>query len=162
MKKHVISFVLAGALSLSLSPLAFADLASDLDAVDAAYQQQERAKAREAEKYRALQKAKQDRLHAEKMAEKRRNQAYEDRLREIELQAAELNLLEAKKLELEMERARVKRANELIDAELAHSKAKTDQIQAQADAQRLEATGSKILQERLGEAAVKKNSGFFK
>lgn len=187
MKKNIISIALMGIMSLSISNISFANLDSDLSGLDAAYQQQERARARAIAKRNAAIKAKRERDYAEKVADKRREQAYEDKLRErnldiidqdIEARKASLiktEQLKAQKLELEIlrmkqemankdaiEKAKLKRADDYINAELAHKKAQTDRVQSSADATRMNASGEKTLQEKLGEAAVKAESGLFK
>jgi hypothetical protein len=64
-------------------------------------------------------------------------------------------------LELQAAKARVDRANDLINAELKRTDAQTDVIQSQADANRNISSGAKVLLERTGEAEVKKQSGVF-
>lgn len=172
--RRTIGAMLVGVFVVGATP-AHADLDADLAGVAAAYHQdkqaeeakrqallkaQQAAAAKRAEAARLAQEKK-DRLaaeeKAERMADKKREQAYEDRKREIELQAAELNLLEEKKLELEMKRAKVKRADEFIDAELARDKAATDVIQSTADANRtLSGAAREKLEKAEAEAEAKK------
>lgn len=187
MKKHLIAIALSGLVSLNFSTISFASLDSDLSGLDAAYQQQERARAKAIARRNAAIKAKKARDYAEKIADKRRDQAYEDKLRERQVIAIDQDIearkaslvkteqLKAQKLELEimrmkqematkeaLDKAKLQRANEFIDAELASKKAYTDKIQSNADAIRMDAKGKKALNEKLGEAAVKAESGIFK
>lgn len=198
MKKHLITLSVASLIAASFSQSAFADLDADLSGLDAAYQQQERAHARAIAKRNAEIRAKKERDYAEKLADKRREQAYEDRLRDRNLKAIDQELnardyslvekakqeakardyslvqnaqtqalmqqieLEKMKAQLAMMQAKNKRADDYIDAELANQKAHTDRVQAGADATRMNASGHKTLNEKLGEAAVKANSGLFK
>lgn len=88
------------------------------------------------------------------MADKKRDQSYEDELRQLEI--------EERKLELARKKARVNRENDFIEQELKRESAKTDVIQSGADSARNLSSGSKTLMEKEGEAKVKKESGFFK
>lgn len=196
MRKFLTSAIIS--VSTLTSITAYADLGSDLSGLDSAYQQQERAQAQAIARHNAAIKAKREREYAEKIADKRREQAYEDRLRDRNLKAIDQELaardyslvekakqeakaresslisteqtkaemlklqLEQMKLQLKMQEAKNKRADDYIDAELAEKKAYTDRVQAGADAVRMQASGEKTFNEKLGEAAVKANSGLFK
>lgn len=96
----------------------------------------------------------------EQLADKYRNQAYEDQLRQQEL--------EDRKLELDMKRAKVKRADDYIDRELKREDARTDTIQADADATRNVSAGERNLRsgigagvENAGKAADNKANNWF-
>jgi hypothetical protein len=78
----------------------------------------------------------------EAVADKRRDQQYEDRLRDLAVRGKELEL---KRLE-----ARTKREDEFIDRELAHQRAETDVVQSQADANRDVASGAKTFLQQSG------------
>lgn len=88
---------------------------------------------------------------AEVEADKKRDEAYQDQLRALDLQEREL--------QLEAEKARVARENEFIDQDLNRSKAETDAIQSQADATRNISSGEKSFLDQEGEAAVRAESG---
>ncbi|ENG9096174.1 TPA: hypothetical protein J1222_000002 [Escherichia coli] len=87
-------------------------------------------------------------LEAEMAADKKRDQDYEDQLRQLEL--------ENRKLELEAKRARVNRANDFLDQELKERAAQTDVIQSEADARRNISTGTKELLQSEGKARESK------
>ncbi len=106
------------------------------------WQQQKNKQRRAAELER---KAK---LEAEIAADKKRDQDYEDQLRQLEL--------ENRKLELEAKRARVNRANDFLDQELKERAAQTDVIQSEADARRNISTGTKELLQSEGKARESK------
>ncbi|REF28549.1 hypothetical protein BDD26_3477 [Xenorhabdus cabanillasii] len=120
-------------------------------------ERKQRETATRAEKIRkqeASRKAEKQRVLAEAAADKKRDQAYEDELRKLEI--------EMKKLELEKRSARAKRENEFIDQELKTQTAKTDVIQSEADANRNLSSGAKSLLESEGKAREKKSSSWFK
>lgn len=168
MKKSLIIFLTGCAV---VSP-AFADLGSDISAVAAAESSGQQAEARAAAKARAAaqaaakaraaaqaeirrkQEAIEQREYDNQMADKKRDQSYEDELRQLEI--------EERKLELARKKARVNRENDFIEQELKRESAKTDVIQSGADSARNLSSGSKTLMEKEGEAKVKKESGFFK
>lgn len=151
---------------------AFADLGSDISAVAAAESSGQQAEARAAAKARAAaqaaakaraaaqaeirrkQEAIEQREYDNQMADKKRDQSYEDELRQLEI--------EERKLELARKKARVNREDDFIEQELKRESAKTDVIQSGADSARNLSSGSKTLMEKEGEAKVKKESGFFK
>ena len=151
---------------------AFADLGSDISAVAAAESSGQQAEARAAAKARAAaqaaakaraaaqaeirrkQEAIEQREYDNQMADKKRDQSYEDELRQLEI--------EERKLELARKKARVSREDDFIEQELKRESAKTDVIQSGADSARNLSSGSKTLMEKEGEAKVKKESGFFK
>lgn len=152
----LIATLLSGFISVS-NVYANTDL-SDLVAAEQANQRAAaQAKARAAAKAKAAAEAaakKEERAYQEYQADKKRDQSYEDELRKLEL--------EERKLELERRRARVSRENDFIDHELKRSAAHTDVIQSEADANRTLSDGANSLMKQVGEAEVKKNSGFFK
>lgn len=93
-------------------------------------------------------------------ARQARDDAYEDRLRELELQDRALSI-QAKKTD-------VSRENDIIDSELSQKGAVTDLIKSHADSNRNLSEGEKTLLEKKGsqaelegQAAVKKESGLF-
>ncbi|WP_265474214.1 DUF5384 family protein [Mergibacter septicus] len=137
-------------LSLFISNIAIADLS----AVVAAEEAGKRAAAQAREKAKREAKKKEERAYGEYIADKRRDQAYEDQLRLLQL--------EEMKLELERKKARVKREDDFIEQELKREAAKTDVIQSDADARRNISKGTETLLIKEGEARVKKESGFFK
>jgi hypothetical protein len=101
----------------------------------------------------ALQKQRAD----EAQADKQRNQAYDDQLRELNL--------ERQKTALEAEKARAARENDYINADLAHRSAETDVVKSEADRTRSEAdanrnvsAGMKNYLDQSGLAEVKKNT----
>lgn len=152
--------------------IAQADLSAQLEAVAAAErqgaeleakEQRARAKAQAAalaakrarEKAIAdAKKAEQERAYNEYMTDKKRDQSYEDELRQLEI--------EERKLELARKKARVNREDDFIDQELKNSAARTDVIQSEADATRNLSKGAENLMTKEGEARIKKESGFFK
>ncbi|AWX16036.1 hypothetical protein CEP48_07570 [Mergibacter septicus] len=138
------------ALSLFISNIATADLSAVVAAEEAGKKAIEQAK----EKAKREAKEKEERAYKEYIADKRRDQAYEDLLRLLQL--------EAMKLELERKKARVKREDDFIEQELKREAAKTDVIQSDADARRNISKGTETLLIKEGEARVKKESGFFK
>lgn len=85
---------------------------------------------------------------AELANDKKRDQAYEDELRKLQL--------ESMKLELQAKAARVQRENDFIEQELKERAAKTDVIQSEADANRNISSGSKELMQSEGKAREKK------
>lgn len=90
---------------------------------------------------------------AERKEDKARHLKYEDELRDLNLQR--------QKLALEREAKRVKREDDFIDAELKREAARTDVLQADADAVRDIGAGTGDLLRKTGEAQVKKESGWF-
>jgi hypothetical protein len=113
------------------------------DAVIAAQKQRQEAALTE-------QKRKDDEI----LADKRRDQSYQDKLRDLDVQQ--------KMLAIEAEKARVARVNEYIDQDLKEKAAHTDVVQSNADATRDLSSGTKTLLEKTGEAEVKSQSGLFK
>ncbi len=84
--------------------------------------------------------------------EKQRNQAYEDEQRKM--------VLEEKRLELDMKKARVKRADDFIDSELNREKARTDVVQSEADATRNVSQGAKNMMTGIGKGEENKSKGW--
>lgn len=168
MKRSIALFLLSN----FVCSVALADLSADIGAIAAAERSgqqaeakaaakaraeaQARARAKEAAKAKAEEKqeAIRQREYDNYMADKKRDQSYEDELRKLEL--------EERKLELARKKARVSREDEFIEQELKREAAKTDVIQSDADAARNVSGGAKIFLEKEGEARVKKESGFFK
>jgi hypothetical protein len=137
---------------------------------------QQRAAAIAVEQQRlAAQKA----ARAEVMADKKRDQDYEDQLRSLQIQQARLKLLEEqqrvtldrerdlayqeklreldlrqKTQELKRVETRVSRENDFIDRELRHQDADTDVVQSGADAARNVSGGAKVFMEDVGAAAI--------
>jgi hypothetical protein len=137
------------------------------EAAQRAYQQrmaQERAAAQAQEEQRqaaalALQQqrqaailAQQQQRAAEAEADKKRDQAYQDQLRALDVQQ--------KQLAVEAEKARVARSNEYIDQELKAKAAETDVVKSEADSNRDISSGTKTLLEKTGDAEVKSQSGW--
>ncbi|TWI57498.1 hypothetical protein IQ22_00715 [Pseudomonas duriflava] len=131
--------------------------------------QEQAAKQRKAEQARAaqLKKAEQERAAAaaqrkaaenaqaaEAYADKKRDQSYEDELRQLEI--------EERKLKLASLKARTNRTDDYIDQELKQKAAETEVIQSQADATRNLSEGSKELLKSEGEARKKEASNWFK
>ncbi|EGQ7795934.1 hypothetical protein I6Y99_004555 [Vibrio parahaemolyticus] len=166
----------------SFSALATADLSTQLGAIKNAEQvNQNNLKILEAEKQRQAQeqaaalakanaekakkaqaermaKLKEQRLanetkDAERLADKYRDQSFEDELRKMQL--------EEMKLELARKKARVERENEVIDAELSHAEATTDVIQSKADSNRNISQGVKSALESEGKAKEEEASSWF-
>lgn len=140
---------------------ASADLSSQLSAVAAAEQEglaqeraEQRARAKAAAAAAAAKKAEKERAYNEYLADKKRDQSYEDELRQLEL--------EERKLELQRRKARVNREDDFIEQELKREAARTDVIQSNADATRSISKGAETLMTKEGEARLKKESGFFK
>ena len=99
----------------------------------------------EAERMRK-QKAKEDeakRIRDERLADKYRNQAYEDELRQLELEERKMML-----------KAKLKRADDYISAELDNKKADIDVKQSKADERRSISEGRKTLMEKTGDALI--------
>jgi len=90
--------------------------------------------------------AKQKAIDDERLADKARLQAEEDEDRAIEIAKKKAELLQLQAIS----EAKAKRANELLDAELAHAKADTDVVQSGADAIRNISEGTKELQTGIG------------
>ena len=90
---------------------------------------------------------------AEHQADKKRDQSYEDELRQLDL--AE------RKLALKREATRVAREDEYIDQELKSRAARTDVVQSEADATRNLSQGGRDLMQSEGKAREKKASGWF-
>jgi Na+-translocating ferredoxin:NAD+ oxidoreductase RnfC subunit len=80
----------------------------------------------------------------ERLDDKKRDQSYEDQLRQLEL--------EEKKLALEARKAKVKRVDEYIDRELGRQDAETDVVQSEADATRSVSKGTEELLRSEGKA----------
>ena len=94
--------------------------------------------------------AKQQREAAAKERDKK--EAYNDELKRM--------ALEEKQLELQVKKAKVKRADDYIDQELNREKAKTDVIQSDADANRNVSTGAKNMMTGIGKGEENKTKGW--
>ncbi|MEZ9997899.1 DUF5384 family protein [Vibrio sp. 10N.261.46.A3] len=108
------------------------------------------------ERDKAKLKAEQDRvdtLESERLADKYREQEFEDQLRQMQL--------EEMRLELERKKTRVAREGDVIDSELASSKAETDQVQSVADSNRNISSGVKSALESEGKAKEEEASSWF-
>lgn len=147
---------------LALIPLnSFSQTLTDqINAVDGAYREQQSSEEKARQRAISVQKAK---AHEQKVkiAEQRaiqekarkREQNYEDDLRQIEL--------ESLKLDLQAKKAVVKRTDEYIDFELKEKSANTDLIQSNADAIRNLSDGKKEQLKSLGKAEETKAKGFW-
>lgn len=135
------------------------------EAAEANYQAQQRALELQAAQQVANQQLKIKRAEEQKraanaqkaaaaLAEKKRDQAYEDQLRTLEIQK--------KTIELQAMQAQVNRATDYINQDLKNRAAQTDVIQSQADATRNLSEGTKSLLVDTGKAKVEDASGIFK
>ena len=113
-------------------------------------QREEDAKNRRIASEKAEAIAKQQREIAAKEREKK--EAYNDELKKM--------ALEEKQLELQVKKAKVKRADDYIDQELNREKAKTDVIQSDADANRNVSTGAKNMMTGIGKGEENKSKGW--
>jgi Family of unknown function (DUF5384) len=148
------------------------------DQINSVYQAQQQEEARQRAAYDAqqaeLRRERQGQIAAERariaaaealqkhraeeaQADKQRNQAYDDQLRELNL--------ERQKTALEAEKARAARENDYINADLAHRSAETDVVKSEAERTRSEAdanrnisAGVKSYLDQSGLAEVKKNT----
>ncbi|EKP0294984.1 DUF5384 family protein [Aeromonas veronii] len=109
----------------------------------------EQRKAQQAAEAKALRKSQE----LERKEDKKREQSYEDQLRE--LQIAKM------KLEIESQSKRTKREDDFIDAELKRENARTDVIQSDADANRAISTGARDLMQSEGKASETKAGKWF-
>jgi hypothetical protein len=113
-------------------------------------QREEDAKNRRIATEKAEAIAKQQREAAAKERDKK--EAYNDELKKM--------ALEEKQLELQVKKAKVKRADDYIDQELNREKAKTDVIQSDADANRNVSTGAKNMMTGIGKGEENKTKGW--
>jgi hypothetical protein len=157
------------------------------------YQQQAEAEARAVAARAAAQRAvaaaderRRQALHDEALADKKRDQTYEDQLRQQQVEAGELKLeavreaittdkqrqqafedkqrelaLRAQEIRLKELETRAGRQNDIIDHELKRQDAETDVVQSGADATRAIANGAGTHLTDRGIAEVKKQSAFF-
>jgi hypothetical protein len=128
----------------------------------AAYAAQQAAIRREHEEVLAIQKARlaavaarEREQAAEAAADKKRDQSYQDKLRELNIQRQEV--------ELQAQKTLAGRENDYVDSDLARRAAETDVIssraenlRSQADANRNVSSGVKDYLDQSGAAAVKK------
>jgi len=90
---------------------------------------------------------------SEQKADKVRDQTYEDKLRDLEIQQ--------RMIALQKEQKRANREDDFIDQELNMKKSQADLVQSGADATRNVSSGAKSLMEDTGKAKVKESSGWF-
>jgi hypothetical protein len=109
---------------------------------------------RKAKAIAAERKMRREKIEMEAANDKKRDELYEDELRNLEIQK--------QKLAVAKEDARVKRENEYIDQELKNQAANTDLIQSNADSNRNLSEGGKDLMKSVGQAEEKKESSWFK
>jgi hypothetical protein len=109
---------------------------------------------RKAKAIAAVRKMRREKIEMEAANDKKRDELYEDELRNLEIQK--------QKLAVAKEDARVKRENEYIDQELKNQAANTDLIQSNADSNRNLSEGGKDLMKSVGQAEEKKESSWFK
>jgi len=128
-------------------------LQDQISAVESADNSQQQAEHTASEKAAAEKKARTTREQAAREKEKKREQDYEDKLRQAQLDDVGLDL-EAKK-------AKVSRTNDYIDQDLKKQAAVTDKIQSEADARRNLADGAKEKMKSEGRAEEKKAKGFW-
>lgn len=147
-------------------------LTDQVNAVHAAEMQQQRerdaeeaARREEQQKFLREERARQAKIEqarqaaanaraAELKADKLRDQAYEDKLRDAEIQQ--------RTIALQKEQKRANREDDFIDAELQMQKAKADVVQSNADANRNVSEGTKSLLTDTGKAEVNESSRWFK
>lgn len=130
-----------------------AEMKAEEERAQKEYQAQERKEAR-ARAAAAAKSAARAKVKTEAaLADKHRDQSYEDQLRELEL--------ERQKAELAALKAKAKRADDYIDSELKQQDAETDNVQAKADATRNVSEGAKSMMTSEGKAKEKKASGWF-
>ncbi|WGE29580.1 hypothetical protein PHA77_02635 [Edwardsiella tarda] len=113
--------------------------------------------------------------HQERMADKQREQSYQDQLRQMELENMKMEM-DARRAELELSKARNHARSKLVDEEqknqmqldAAERRAEISNKSAVGDAIRNESEGDKHLKERMGsgienagKAAADKASGWF-
>jgi hypothetical protein len=174
--RYVLSLVLL--LAVTSAAMAQTNLSDQINAVNSAvtqqrtdeeaqeaaqqeqYQQQQAAEQRAADQRarsetaaRAAAQARQTKIDAARQAREAKDEAYQDQLRDLDLQQ--------KKLELQAQQTAVNRENDMIDQKLKHDAAETDLVQSKADANRNVSQGEKSLMQDTGTAAVKKSSSWF-
>ncbi len=131
-----------------------AKAAADKQAVIAKASAAKRANEATAAKVR---QEKSDAANDERLADKYREQAYEDEIRNLEL-------IERRAVA----KARAENADRMVNAKIDSvvadvniKKAEGDRIQSTADAARMEASGNKHLKEKIGEAVVNESKSLF-
>jgi hypothetical protein len=170
MRRVLFALLIAG----SASPVALGQTLQDQ--IHSVYQAQQQDEARQRAAYDAqqaeLRRERQEQISAERaraaaaaalqkqraeeaQAEKLRNQAYEDQLRDLNV--------ERQKTALQAEKARAARENDFINADLARKSAETDVVKSDADRTHSEAdenrnvsSGIKNFLDQSGAAAVRK------
>jgi uncharacterized protein DUF5384 len=157
-----------------------AQIAAQQRAASVAIEQQRIARETAIEQQRARM---QTRIHDEGVADKRRDQDFEDQLRALQVERAKIDLLEEqqkvtsdkqrdqayqdklRQLEIQQKTLEVKRAevrasreNDFIEHDLRREDAQTDVVQSGADATRNVSEGAKSFMQGLGNATVKNQS----
>ncbi|EOV0906566.1 hypothetical protein ACOLIX_002609 [Edwardsiella piscicida] len=137
--------------------------------------QRQRAAAQARLKREQQQLAAQREAHQERIADKQREQSYQDQLRQMELENMKMEM-DARRAELELSKARNHARSKLVDEEqknqmqldAAERRAEISNKSAVGDAIRNESEGDKHLKERMGsgienagKAAADKVSGWF-
>ncbi|EKS7813912.1 DUF5384 family protein [Edwardsiella piscicida] len=137
--------------------------------------QRQRAAAQARLKREQQQLAAQREAHQERIADKQREQSYQDQLRQMELENMKMEM-DARRAELELSKARNHARSKLVDEEqknqmqldAAERRAEISNKSAVGDAIRNESEGDKHLKERMGsgienagKAAADKASGWF-
>lgn len=137
------------------------------DAYQRQVDQQRAAEAAAQREHERTAAAAQARHDQEIAAARARDHAYQDQLRQLEVQRQQLELqkqqlqMQGEQAQVDMQRARTARANDYIDQELKAKAAQTDVTQSEADSNRNISGGVKTLMEKNGEAAVRKETGIF-
>ncbi|WP_392439534.1 hypothetical protein AABD61_15510 [Edwardsiella piscicida] len=137
--------------------------------------QRQRAAAQARLKREQQQLAAQREAHQERIADKQREQSYQDQLRQMELENMKMEM-DARRAELELSKARNNARSKLVDEEqknqmqldAAERRAEISNKSAVGDAIRNKSEGDKHLKERMGsgienagKAAADKASGWF-
>lgn len=160
-------------------------LSDQINAVDAVQQREINREFAREQAYRRAVAERQARIEAERRADKRREQEYQDRLRSMDIESGQLDLLEKrqritsdkqrdqayedqlrnldveqKKLQLERAKTRAARENEYIDRDLKNQDAHTDVVQSEADSTRAVANGVNNLLTGVGAGETNRNSFF--
>ena len=169
MRKLIVATLIA---SCSTVTLAQGSLSAQIDAVNAAYEQQksdriaadeqrrtlqadkEAARKRAVDGVRRKEDARKAQLAAARKVKEGRDDGYEDQLRDLDIQE--------RKLELQARKVHVGRENEFIDQKLKRNAAETDVVQSSADVNRNASEGVKSLLQDTGKAKLKESGRWFK
>lgn len=130
-----------------------AEAQAEQNRLEKEYKAEQRRRAKIAAAAAAKREAREQAKMAEAKADKRRDQGYEDELRELEI--------ERQRAELATMKAKAKRADDYIDRELKQQDAEADVVQSRADSNRNMSEGSKSLMTSEGKAKEKKASSWF-